>query len=82
MTTDEKSTAILRKFVEICNNQAGEDPMGPVITIGPDWGGFALTIAIGDSHTHVGNSDREGTFENLVDKLYALLYEGKGLSWA
>jgi len=80
MTTDEKSTAILRKIVEICNEQMGEDPMGAVVTIGPDWGGNALTIAIGDSHTHVGSTD--ATFEKLIDSLYALLLENRGLSWA
>jgi hypothetical protein len=83
MTTDEKSTAILKAILDICNKTL-EDPasdrMGRVMGFGPDWGGNALTVYVGDSHTHVGDSN--GTFEQLIDQLHAQLIDGRGLSWA
>jgi hypothetical protein len=80
VTTDEKSAAILRKVVEVCNTRADEDPTGAVVSFGPDWGGNALTVSIGEKHTHVGQSD--GSFENLVDRLYKCLVEERpGMSW-
>lgn len=80
MSTDEKSTAIIKKLLEICNNFAGLDPMGPVVQIGPDWGYNALTVYIGDTHSHVGFHG--GSFEQMIDSMHALLCDGKGLSWA
>jgi hypothetical protein len=84
MTTNEKSTAILKAILDICNKSLEEDPtadpMGRVVSLGPDWGGNALTIYVSNSHTHVGTPG--GTFEQLVDQLHELLIEGRGLSWA
>ena len=81
MTTTEKSEAILRKLVELCND-APDDPTGPErgVKFTRDWGGNTLTIHVSDRHTHVGTPD--GTSEELIDQLYALLIEGRGLSWA
>jgi hypothetical protein len=83
MTTDEKSTAILKAILDTCNKtleDANGDPMRRVVGLGPDWGGNAMTLYVGNSHTHVGNSG--GTFEQLIDGLYEQLIDGRGLSWA
>jgi hypothetical protein len=82
MTTQDKCAAILKEIVRRCN----EDGEGPgsgsmVIGFGPDWGGNSLTLFIGDNHTHVGSSDDEYPFDQLIDRLHDQLLEGKGLSF-
>jgi len=81
MTTAEKCEEILKNIVKRCNEAEAESPTAPAIAFGPDWGGNALTIYFGaklEDHTHVGWS--EASFEKLIDGVYDLLLEGKGLS--
>ena len=73
MTTQEQCEAILKKILELAND-------GKPVTISADWGGFALTIAVAGSHTHVGD-DTCGTWEQLIGQLYDVLHGGPGLSW-
>ena len=82
MTTEEKCAEIIKKIVEVSNEKykTTHDPVSVAISFGPDWGGNALTIFCGDMHSHVG--DRRGSFDELVDSLYNLLINRKGLSWA
>lgn len=78
MTTEEKCVAIIKKMVEFANN---DQP----VTISEDWKSkFACTIAIGDSHTHVGLWDRiEGSsFELMIDNMYDVMHGDGGLSFA
>jgi len=73
MTTQEKCEAIIRKMVDLAN----EDKP---VTISEDWKcKNACTIAVGDSHTHVGW--RDATFEQMIDGMYNTLIEEKGLSF-
>lgn len=81
MNTAEKCEEILREIVRLCDEAAGKDPTSPVISFGPDWGGNALTLYIGEDHTHVGSSDDSFTFDQLVNSLHARFLEGKGLSF-
>lgn len=73
MTTSDKCEAIIRKVLELAN----EDKK---VTFERDWGGNSITLFINNSHTHVGYD--EGTFENFVDQLHNSLHGGPGLSWA
>mgnify|MGYP003421688912 CR=1 FL=1 len=74
MTTEEKAIAIIKKMLELAN----EDKP---VTISEDWKQpFAATVSVGNSHTHVGCS--ESTFEQFVDGLYNSLHGGPGLSFA
>ena len=85
MTTAEKCAAILKNIVDRCNADDSEDggpgSGKPVVTFAPDWGGNSLTLGIGADHTHVGSSDKDYTFERLIDRLYDQLLEGRGLSF-
>lgn len=82
MTTAEKCEEILRNIVKRCN----EDGEGPgsgkqVVAFAPDWGGNSLTLYLGEDHTHVGASDDDYPFEDLINCLHDRLLEGKGLSF-
>lgn len=78
MTTAEKSEAILREIVRRCNEAPDGDN---TIGFGPDcWGGNTLTIFMEDSHTHAGCPGE--SFEVLVNNLYNMLVNGKGLGLA
>jgi hypothetical protein len=85
MTTEEKCAAILKNIVQRCNADDSEDggpgSGKPVISFAPDWGRNSLTLGIGANHTHVGSSDKDYTFEQLIDRLYEQLLEDKGLSF-
>ncbi len=77
LTTPERAEAILRKIVELCNDNR---------TIGfeDDMGGDSLTIIVRHEnsigHTHVGCPGE--SFDMLVENLYNALHGGPGLSWA
>jgi hypothetical protein len=79
MNTQEKCEAILQNIVKRCNEDGDAGSGKPVVSFAPDWGGNSLTLYIGEDHTHVGHP--ESTFDNLIDRLYAQLLEGKGLSF-
>jgi hypothetical protein len=64
---------ILRKLVELINQ-------GHVIALASDLGGNTLTLCIDNLHTHCGVPG--GSFDNLVESLYELLVNGRGLSFA
>lgn len=65
---------ILRKLVELINK-------GHVITLeADDFGENTLTLHIDDLHTHCGVPD--GSFDDLVESLYELVVNGRGLSFA
>ena len=81
MTTADRCEEILKEIVRLCDEAAGKDPTSPVVSFGPDWGGNALTLYIGDDHTHVGASDNDYTFDQLIKSLHARLLEGNGLSF-
>lgn len=78
MNTDQKSRIIIQRLLEICNKHAMLDPTAPVIQIGPDWGGNALTFYIGEDHLHFGMQG--GTFEQMIDSMYNVL-SSTGASW-
>jgi hypothetical protein len=79
ITTPEKCEAILREIVKRCNNS--QETTEATVGFGPDaWGGNALTVYLDGSHTHVGYE--EAPFDLLINNLYDLLIEGKGLSLA
>lgn len=85
LDTQGKSVAILRAIEQRLQDQSVQCHMAtelkrPVIGFDPDvWGANTWTVWAGDNHTHVGYPD--GSFEQLVDSLYDLLCEKKGLSW-
>jgi hypothetical protein len=85
MTTAEKCEEILRNIVQRCNEDDSEDggpgSGKPVVSFAADWGGNSLTLYLGESHTHIGASDKDYPFEKLIDRLYDQLLEGKGLSF-
>jgi hypothetical protein len=72
MNTNDQALAIIRRITEMAN--AGEP-----VSFETDWGGNTLTVFVGNAHTHVGTPD--GTEDQLVDQLYELLINGRGLSW-
>lgn len=75
MNTEQKAIAILKKMLEFANQ---DKP----VTIAEDWHSpFAATLIIGDSHTHIGMWQPDGTFEQFVDSLYNSLHGGPGLSF-
>jgi hypothetical protein len=74
MTTEEKCVAIIKKMVELAKK---DKP----VTISQDWyGENSATVAIGDSHTHVGW--QEATFDDMIEGMYNALHDGPGLSFA
>ena len=73
MTTPEKCEVIIRRIVELANE---ERP----VKFEQDFGGNTLTIYIGDMHTHCGVPN--GAFDLLVDNLYNAVTGGPGLSFA
>jgi hypothetical protein len=93
--THRKCADIVRFLVNHCNaHPEGKGSGQPVIGFGPDWGDNTLTIYrkaaeaellcghVLYDHTHAGSSDDEGgAFDDLVDELYDLLINGRGLSW-
>jgi hypothetical protein len=82
MTTQDKCAAILKEIVRRCNEDGDGPGSGkPVVSFAPDWGGNSLTLYIGEDHTHVGSSDPEYPFDQLISRLYDQLLEGKGLSF-
>ena len=78
MTTHEKCEAILKKVLEIVN----EDNVEKTVMFSSDWGGNSMTITIDGAHTHVELPEPDGTWELLVENLYNTLHGGPGLSWA
>ena len=72
MNTEMKCELILRKMLEVANS-------GNNLTLEEDFGGNTLTVMIGNKHSHVGCPGC--SFDNLVDNLYNLICENKGLSW-
>lgn len=77
----KKSTAILKEILDLCNEHTDQVKGTCPVQFQADWGKNTLTIFVNEYHTHVGNPDN-GSFEDLVDGLYNLLVEGKGLSWS
>jgi thioredoxin reductase len=76
MTTEEKAAAIIREMVKLAN----EDKP---VTISQDfYEKFAVTIAVGDNHTHVGMPGEDGSFEFLIDNMYNAFHGGACLIWA
>lgn len=71
-----KSLSILRALAQMVAD-------GKSITIAPDWGLGTATVIIDGMHTHVGNDlcEEKYQFEMLVDGLFDLLVESRGLSW-
>lgn len=75
MTTAEKASAILRAITEQTRTEDTE------FSLGWDWGVWSLTVTFPDgSHSHVGAPEPEGTFEVMVNHLYELIINGRGLS--
>lgn len=74
MNTQQKCVKILKRIVEL--NQDINDKTGILFT--PDWAGNSLTVEFKGGHTHCGNP--EGNFKQLIDSLYNMLCEKKGLS--
>jgi len=77
MTTQEKCEAILKKMLEIVNEDLTKETQ---ITLCQDWGGNSLTLYIKDMHTHCG--DPEDEWDVLVNNVYNALQGGPGLSFA
>ena len=73
MTTAEKCEAILRNIMERGDKECrgAGNFMDPVIMLGPDGTGSALTVWLNRTHYHI----RGENFEHLVAKLLKLLEE-------
>lgn len=81
MNTNKKCRAIIEAIRDLCNKPEYADNC-PVISFCQDWGDNSLTVQVRDmGHTHIGSPDSEATFERLVDDLYDLLIEQRGLSF-
>lgn len=74
MNTQQKCVKILKRIVEL--NQDINDQTCVKFT--PDWSNNSLTVEFKGGHTHCGNP--EGNFKQLIDSLYNMLCENKGLS--
>lgn len=69
-----KEREVLLKILELAN-------AGSPVTISEDWGGGSATVEIGGrGHSHVGVPD--GSEDQFIDSLHAMLCEGRGLSFA
>jgi hypothetical protein len=79
--TKTKSISIIEKIVELANK-------GHTIRIERDLGGNTLTVYIDDLHTHVGvpeimrDEEDRHLFDIMVNNLYDVLVDNKGLSWS
>jgi len=80
MAQEDKAKAILEWIAQRANE-------GLAVAFEHDCGGFSLTISVGcgfryasSHHTHVGHPT-QGTLDDLVDQLHALLIQDRGLSW-
>lgn len=73
MTNAEKCEAIVRKIAETVDKDKS-------ITFKQDWGKWSATVCFNNSHTHVGLTEPDGTFEGFVDDLYNLMINDCGLS--
>ena len=84
MTTDEKSTAILKEICSIVNKTRDDwensDPYENSVRFGYDcWDEYALTIYFPNgAHSHAGVPD--GDLDVMIDHLYELLINHRGLS--
>ncbi len=72
-TEFSKERVIFKKVLKIVNEDS-------VISFVRDWGDNSLTINIDGSHTHCG--DPKSSFENLIDDIYNVLIEKRGLTWS
>lgn len=75
MTTEEKASAILRAITEQTREEDTE------FSLGWDLDVWSMTVTFPDgSRSHVGAPEPEGTFDVMVDHLYELICNGRGLS--
>jgi len=73
MTTEQKCMEILQRIHQINNEE--DKP----VTLTSDWGGNSMAVHVGQSHTHVGET--EASFEDMINGLHSVLHGGPGLSW-